>query len=380
MAKDNNNEFNKLHLGDTHIPDIFLMQYSQSLSNDALLLYLWLNMTGQTEEFTKASLKKYGLLPDSAIDEALADLMYHDLITEKKGAYRCYDLKEREVEEYYKYLKARGDRMEPTGLNSDEQAREILAQSISNTFYQGFLPYIFYRLIDKCLYEYGFEGQVVYKLFEEGFESKTHRSLLLMEKLAKNWHDKGYTDVFELEKMLDNNKRINEIMTLVGKMLRKRINELDMERFTRWVEDYDMSAKMVELAIRRNDYREKLTPATIENTLKKWFDNGIKTVEAAEKFDDTEHKENKRKAARRKGKTANSSGWRTGEEAGITLDSDEDKKPEKNEAEEPDDILNMFDDDEKTEPEKADATASEKVDPVMAIALKMFGENNEDDT
>ena len=66
---------------------------------------------------------------------------------------------------------------ENMNFNDDEKQRKILAESISKSFYNGEMPYIFYRLIDKCLFEYKFETEVVYQLFSINFEQNTHRSL-----------------------------------------------------------------------------------------------------------------------------------------------------------------------------------------------------------
>lgn len=379
MSNNNNQdrkEYDRLRLDDTHIPDIFVIRYTLSLDNpDAINLYLWLSMFGcKNKPITKAQIKKLGLFPANALNKALEDLIEHDLVKGKNDSedseFVLYDLKEREVEEYYDALKARGDNLEPTSLTADENARNILADSVSSTFYQGCLPYIFYRLIDKCLYEYAFNGQVIYKLFEEGFDNGFHRNYSMMENLASKWYKRGYTDVTELEKMLDANKRVAELIKLVGKLLRKRLNDLDIERIDRWVEQFDTNADMVTLAIRENEWRPNgIALKHIEDTLAEWFAHGIKTVDEAAKFADSQHKEKATKAKRRRTNSRTSSAWRTGEEAGITVDDEEAKK----EIDE-DPILNQFDDDDEKEESNTDTESpAEPLDPRMLAALRMFG-------
>jgi DNA replication protein DnaD len=170
-----------------------------------------------------------------------------------------------------------------------------------------------------------------------------------MEKMARSWYEKGYTDIKSLEKQLEINKRIKKIIKLCGKLMRKRLNALDIERVTSWVEDLDTTEELVNLAFRQNEFRSVITLKNVGDTLAKWHDNGIRTADEAVKFNEEEHKENKRKATRRKANVGSS--WRTGAEAGIgdpkSEEPEDNSKPETAKGEDssiPDDILDMFGD------------------------------------
>jgi len=342
-------ECSRLMINDSLLPDIFLVRYAQELSRDALLVYLWINMTGCQNGFDESNVKKLKIIPDNEIDNALSELMSAGLINRKDKRFVFDDIKAREVEEYVQALNARGNDPDAV-LSSDEKARTTLAESISKTFYQGELPYIFYRLIDKCLYEYKFDGLVCYKLFEEGYDQSIHRSNILMENMARSWYDNGYTDINKLEKQLEINRCTKRLIKLCGSLLRKRLNALDIERITGWAENLEATEELVTYAFKVNEFRSNLTLKNVGDTLTKWYDHGIKTAEEAAKFNDEEHKDNKRKATRRKANTG--SAWRTGAEAGIGMGkSDEVKKDKAAETAEagsdesiPDDILNMFGD------------------------------------
>ena len=342
-------DFSRLLINDSLLPDIFLVRYAQELSKNALLVYLWLNMTGKHDSFDEDTIKKFKIIPDDEIEKTLAELMAASLINRKDKTYSFDDIKAREVGEYIEAVKARGNDPELTTVMSDEKERKILADSISSTFYQGELPYIFYRLIDKCLYEYKFDGRVCYKLFEEGYEQSVHRSLQQMEKMALSWYEKGYTDIKSLEKQLEINKRTKKLIKLTGSLMRKRLNGLDIERVTSWAEDLDATEELVTLAFKENEFRSNLTLKNVGDTLTKWHDQGIKSAEEAARLSEEEHQENKRKATRRKANAG--SVWRTGEEAGIGNAKSEESS-EKNASEDmknedvniPDDILDMFGD------------------------------------
>ena len=308
-------DYSRLMINDSLVPDIFLVRYAQELSKNALLVYLWLNMKNMKDAFDEKSVKKFKIIPEEEIDKTLAELMAAGLIIRKDKTYSFDDIKAREVEEYIEAVKARGDDPELTGVMSDEKDRKILSDSISSTFYQGELPYIFYRLIDKCLYEYKFDSRVCYKLFEEGYDQSIHRSLALMEKMARSWYEKGYTDIKSLEKQLEINKRTKKLIKLAGSLMRKRLNALDIERVTNWAEELGATEELVTLAFRKNEFRSNLTLKNVGDTLTKWHDLGITTAEEAARFSEEEHKENARKAGRRKANAGST--WRTGAEAGI---------------------------------------------------------------
>ena len=344
-------DYSKLLINDSLLPDIFLVRYAQELSKNALLVYLWLNMTDKKDGFDEKDIKELKIIREEDIAPALAELMAASLINRKDKTYAFEDIKAREIGDYISSAIARGKDPELTGLMSNEKDRKILADSISSTFYQGELPYIFYRLIDKCLNDYKFDSRVCYKLFEEGYEQSIHRSLQQMEKMALSWYEKGYTDIKSLEKQLEINKRTKKLIKLTGKLLRKRLNGLDIDRVTSWAEDLDATEELVTLAFKENEFRSNLTLKNVGDTLAKWHDQGIKTAEEASKFSEEEHKENKRKATRR---TSNiGSVWATGEEAGIVnKDASDTEMPDKEKASEDtddsdgpdDDILNMFGD------------------------------------
>lgn len=341
-------DISRLMINDSLLPDIFLVRYAQELSKNALLVYLWLNMTGKKDGFEESDVKLLKIIPEEEVNQALAELMSSGLINRKDKTYSFDDIKSREVEEFIQAQKARGTDPDSV-LGSDEKERQVLADSISKTFYQGEIPYIFYRLIDKCLYDYKFDGRVCYKLFEEGYDQSIHRSNILMENMARSWYEKGYTDIKSLEKQLEINKRAKKLVKLCMSLLRKRLNALEIDRVTSWANDLDATEELVTLAFKENEFRSNLTLKNVGDTLTKWHDHGITTAEEAAKFSEAEHKENKRKATRRKANTGSS--WRTGAEAGISgNNAEEPQKPEEKPADTkeddddsiPDDILNMF--------------------------------------
>ncbi len=175
---------------------------------------------------------------------------------------------------------------------TEEQVRKKLADSISQDFYLGELPYVFYRMIDKCLYEYGFETKVVYMLFAFCYDKSMHRSLQAVEQLADKWHKNGYKNIEDLEEPLRKLEKTYQILKLCARLFRKKLNEIDKERIIKWVNKYDTTEELVKLAFIENEFRSVVTIKNIDDTLAKWHENGVITTEDAAQFCEKEHQKN----------------------------------------------------------------------------------------
>ncbi|MBP5655807.1 MAG: hypothetical protein J6X33_09895 [Clostridiales bacterium] len=337
----------RLLLSDTGIPDIFIARYASSLSGDALLLYLWIIMKfGQDGSFDDKDVKKLNLIPESDTDKVMAELVTAGVLIRNDRKFSPADLKTVEVDEYVSARMAKGYVNSDGGVKSDEKQRNVLADSINTTFYQGFMPYVLYRLVDKCLYEYKFEGQVVYKLFEYGRDNRIDRDYLAMERTAADWYKNGYTTCDRLEVFLEKSTRVTKLTKTLGKLMRRRMNDNDISHITKWIMAYDTDEAMLRYAFKANEYKGDIRTTDVEDTLSAWYEAGVTDVASAAVYEEERHKENKSKYSRKKGRAGSS--WKTGAEAGISEEAQEPSGKEDNSAKTSsedhiiDDILDMF--------------------------------------
>jgi len=339
MNSDNNN----LIIEDSALADIFTVKYASDLSRDALLLYIWMNMCFKGKTFTRDDVLKLNLSGMADCDKTLAELAEAELITPKGDRFVMDDLKRREVEEYVAFKNAAGTNPEGTAMTKGGEKFDLLASSISKTFYQGRMPYIYYRFIDTCLNEYKFGDEVVYKLFEYAKDNMFEKKFAQMERVAKEWFNNGYTTCERLEAHLKKDSDVAELTKLMGKLMRRRMNNNDIERIEKWVRVMDVDKDLVNYAFKVNEFRGDIKMADVENTLLTWQEAGVKTVDAAVVFEDERYKENKRKSSRKKGRSGSS--WKTGGEAGIAEQIAPAKKEDDDDGDSgdiPDDILDMF--------------------------------------
>ena len=331
------------------IPDIFIARYMPMLGKAALAVYLWSRMAFKGEPFSEKDVTTYSVIPEEDLKTALAELVAAGvLVRSDKDKFEPVDLRKQEIDDY---INSRTTEDGTPVLRSDEKKRNLLAESINKTFYAGTMGYPFYKLIDQCLFEYYFDDQVVYALFEEGKDTRKQLIVAEMYNLAARWNEKGYSTVESLKSYYELRERRNGIKACVTRMLHKRLNEMDYERIQRWVDIYGADAQIVEYAIRSCEWKGDVRPVDIENKLKDWFDAGVMTIDKAMAFEAERHKENKTKASRSRGRT---NVRKSGKEAGITLDapkaedSSEASKEQEESAQESDDnqmhdsILDMF--------------------------------------
>jgi len=340
-------KYSELLISETLIPDIFIARYMPMLGKDALAIYLWTKMAYKGGAFTLKDVIDYGAIPAEDVKTALAELVTAGILVRKNNdKFEPVDLKKIEVDEY---LNRNTDSEGVPVMRSDEKSRNLLATSIQKTYYQGRMAYVFYRLIDTCLYEYHFEENVVYSLFEEGRELRIHYIPAKMSDLAKKWYEKGYTTNASLSGYYESRQRRTGVTALVGKRLRHHLRDRELEHINMWVTDFGVDEALVEYAIDCLEYRNTISTQDISNKLKEWIDAGAMTIDKAMLYENERHKENAAKASKGRGRT---NVRKSGKQAGITLEEPKaaDSEPKEEEKPEPahDSILDMFsgDDDE----------------------------------
>lgn len=254
-------------------------------------------------------------------DQALAELVQNDLLVSNGNSFHMSDIIAKEVDDFIRYNNAKSASGDMT--DEDMLRRNTLAESIQDTFFQGRMAYAFYSLIDKCLFEYHIEPTVVYGLFQEGLDRGIVRKISEMKSLARRWYEKGIVTSAALSEYKKTDKEIKDAVKLMGKLMHRRLNQLDLERIEKWVISLHCSCDLIDYAYRCNEFRGDIQTKHVEDKLVTWTSAGITTLDDAKKFEEENHKENKRKSAKRK---ARYTGAVTGAEAGI-LDSDETTKP-----------------------------------------------------
>ena len=129
-----NDDYSELVISQSQLDDIFVVRYLQDLSREAVVVYLWLNMTAGTGDFDEETVKSYRVIPENKVKETLAELLGAGLIASTGDKFVKEDLKKREVRDYVVTCKAKGEAADIPGMMSDPEQHKTLAASISRTF------------------------------------------------------------------------------------------------------------------------------------------------------------------------------------------------------------------------------------------------------
>ncbi len=340
------------------------------LGKDAVCIYLWLMMTKKGGAFTLSDAVSYGGVPEDDIKRALAELVTAGVIVRKEGDnFEFVDIIRAEVDEY---INSRTDSNGTPVMSSDEEKRNLLASSINKTYYQGCMTYHFYKLIDKCLYEYHFEDNVVYSLFEEGQKERVHYKVSVMYDLAQKWYEKGYTTTESLKDFFEYRDRKDGVEALVKKKLsiKRNLRESELNSINSWIDILGADEAIVEYAIACLEWRDNIRISDIGNKIKEWFDAGVMSIDKAMLYEKERERENKAKSGSTRSR-GRANLRKTGREAGITAASassgEAKTEPAKEEAKE----------ETKEEPKEEVKPAAA---PVHDSILDMFsGDDDEDD-
>lgn len=340
---------NCLLLSDTLVPDLFIYNYMMKLSKEAISIYL-LIVSGSKNELSQDDILELSCFDKDRTMTAISELIATSLLTKNKdGRFILVDIKKNEVNAYCTDVINRGGvDLEGLKLSPLKKERDELAEGINKNCYAGNMGYVFYKLIDKCLNEYGFDTLVIYTLFNMATEKCIQYDAKEVEKMAKQWYDDGIRSSENLDKELERIQKVNDLIKVVGKITRKRVNEYDIERISKWV-SLAIDQNLIEYAFRCNSYRDSLRTKDVDDTLSIWLEMGIKNVDDATKFESEKQKENKRKYTKRKNSDSN---FKTGKDVGLTITQPETTAQEKSESSSTtsgddsaiDDILNLFGD------------------------------------
>ena len=337
-----------LLLSDTAVEDLFIRQYMIDLSKNAICLYLLLK-SFSLDSFEAGFVQEFSMTGREETELALAELVSAGLLTrDRKNRFVFVDLKQIEIDAYCaRRIAAGGADLSELEMSPLKEERDKLCDAISKNIYAGKMGYVFYRIVDKCLNQYGFDSLVVYKLFETAKENKKQYLYGEVDKLAEEWNRKGYKTEEGLSGYLALNEKVKRITAVVGRITRKRVNEFDIERITRWVET-GINEDMIEYAFSRTE-NIGVNTANADKILTTWITAGVNDLAEAQRYEKELYAENKKKyeSRKRRGKMSR----RSGVEAGITV---VDEKPAVDDKDDEGvvDILGIFGEEDEDENDK----------------------------
>ncbi len=281
---------NKLLLSDTQVPDLFITQYMSSLTGSSIQIYLLmlLNQKSSRQVMTIERLSQKMGMSRKELDEQIFYLTSAGLVecVDDSSLY-LVDIKAKEVD---RYIEAKsGEELELPPQHTDPKLAS-LSRSISDTFFMGSMSYIWQRFIDDSARVHKMEPDVIYYLFGTLQEKRKLlvKNIKPAEELRENWCKRGVKTSADLEKVLQEEKDIQDCISAMGKRTRKSLDGVAIDYITTWIMKYKMQPDVppyLYTFLRKEKNREKVTFPDMDEILQEWFAHNIHTVDEARAFE-----------------------------------------------------------------------------------------------
>lgn len=280
---------------DTQIPDVFIKDYLPELDGDSVRVYIYYIFLAKSGTSSPDKLWEFLGITEKQFEECMTKLETFGLITQRNKKVAICDLKEKELNKFYRPRTALDP--EKSSVKKPSSLRANTIKHISDTFFAGQMGNSWYSAIDLWYEKYGFDDAVMVMLFTHcaSHLSKSGQSLSrgreYVRKVAENWAKEGIRTPEQLDKYLmeyDKYKAFRN--TIVKKAAIKNLDDYQEEVISKWFFDYKYSFDIVELALKKSVSLKNISVQTYDLFITEWFKAGLRTREAIAAYE-----ENKRK-------------------------------------------------------------------------------------
>lgn len=269
---------NKMELSDTSVPDLFILNYMNTLQELDIKLYLYILFALKNHiELEVSDIAKRLGVTESAVSNSLDVLQAEELITKTSQGFIVVDLKEVEVNKSYI------PKMEPkvNRVQSElERKRIAAAAAINESFFQGIMSLGWYTDIGTLFKNYSFSEEVMIALFHYCMERKALNRKYVYA-VAENWHRGGVKTFEQLEEFLESYDKIQKIKQKILRALRlnRNFTKYEEQYIDTWIKDYKYEFDIIEEALKRTVAKSNPSLKYVDAILTNWHKKGYKTLE-----------------------------------------------------------------------------------------------------
>lgn len=291
----------KLNIGDTPVNNIFIQHFMKDAGEDYLKVYL-LGLSyafiSDEEKFENIDLaneldlsplkvreaweywKEAGIVDFTVYDDEINfDVVFKDLKT-------LYMNISEDKQESYEDEKTGTDIDRIVEANRDEEVRtmfmnvqHIIRRTLNTPEKKKILIW---------LTEYNMTPDMIAHAFSYAYDILNKKSVNYVEGIIVNWYDKKLTSLEEVAQDFTENenklKKYKDIFIKMG-MRYKDISPYDREIIDRWYEEYEYPQELIDKALEKTVYARSPSLAYVDGVIKNWYNNGVRTLEDADKFD-----------------------------------------------------------------------------------------------
>ena len=268
---------NKLELGDTLVPDLFIINNMKNLQGNDIKVYIYiLYLLKKGDEIDLNDLAKDLDLTDKELKSSLEVLQAEELIIKNSQGYNVIDLKEIEINKSYTpKFETKVNRQSVT-----EQRRKAAAEAISESFFNGVMTLGWYTDIGNLFKSYAFSEDVMIALLQYCKERRALNKKYVYA-VAETWHNGGVKTFEQLENFLEMYDKFTKIKQKIVKALglRRNLSKYEEVYIKKWIEDYKYEFDIIEEGLKRSTSTTNPSIKYVDAIITSWHNKGYTKVE-----------------------------------------------------------------------------------------------------
>ena len=303
----------KMLFSDTDLPDIFIKEFVPVLDGDSVRVYIYCVFIAKKGLIDPTPIGDILGLPENVLGECLTKLESFGLISQKSKKIVITDLKERELNKYYR---------PKTALDTDKPVnkrisslRQNTIKYISDTFFAGQMSNTWYSDIDLWYETYGFDDAVMAMLFTHCSQTLSKSGSTLprgreyVKKAAGNWAKEGIKTQEQLERYLVEYDKYKIFKNTIAKKANiKNLDDYQEVIISKWYFTYKYTFDIVEEALKKSQNYKNSSLSLYDKFITEWYNIGLNTKEAVLAYEE----EKRKKYQESKGKTTSGGETKTG--------------------------------------------------------------------
>lgn len=269
---------NKLELGDTLVPDLFILNNMKMLQGNDIKIYLYIiYLLKKGVEVDSDIIMKDLSISAEELKTSLEVLQAEELITRTSKGFLVVDLKEAEINRGYTPKFDNRTRRQQPGV---EEKRKAAVDAISESFFNGVMTLNWYTDIGNMFNIYSFSEEVMIALFQYCKERKALNKKYVYA-VAETWYNGGVKTFEELESFLDNYDKFTKVKQKISKMmgLGRNLSKYEEAYVKKWLEEYNYDFDIIEEGLKRSTATANPSMKYIDAIISSWHKKGYTSVE-----------------------------------------------------------------------------------------------------
>ena len=269
---------NKLELGDTLVPDLFIINNIKSLSGTDIKVYLYiLYLLKKGADVDSDMIMKELELTNEEVKTSVEVLQAEGLLQKTTRGVLVIDLKEKEINKSYT---PKFDNRQKKYENVIDEKRKAAVDAICESFFNGVMTFNWSTDIGNLFNMYSFSEEVMIALFQYCKERKALNRKYVFA-VAETWYNGGVRTFEELESFLDNYDKFNKIKQKISRALNlgRNLSKYEEVYVKKWIEEYNYDFDIIEEGLKRSTSTTNPSIKYIDAIITSWYKKGFNTVD-----------------------------------------------------------------------------------------------------